>query len=166
MESQAKSVVTLPAQKEPETYTTIPVETVLDVNYLSLTKMRQWDYPIYQEFQYDEIPDSDIQAALQDPVLENIDPTKDWEDDIFLLKADIPDDKKHSFRVASLVVDYRKKGQFDPIELDSFSMDCGFCIPNGHHRIRAYQFMKIDKVPFALNGGLDELEDLVELAGC
>lgn len=142
------------------------INIVSDVNYLYLNKLSLWDYPIWTNFQYDEISDEDIYSALQDLNLANVDPNLDWEDDMWLLEYDIPENKKHSYRVASLVKEYRKNGKFNNIiELDTFAMDCGFCIPNGHHRIRAYQFLGIDAVPFGLNGDLDELEELVKCAG-
>ena len=37
--------------------------------------------------------------------------------------------------------------------------------PNGHHRIRALQFLGVNIVPFELGGPVKPLEQLLQLAG-
>lgn len=140
-----------------------------EVNYLSLSKMRTWEGAFIQCFQYDDVMDEQIAKALAD--LDNINavnPDIDWEDDAFLAHHEgIPDNEKHAYRVAAIVKTLQDEPCFKhPIEFDTYSNgQCGFCVPNGHHRVRAADFLKIDVVPFSLNGDLNMIDELVELAG-
>lgn len=137
-----------------------------EVNFLSLEKMRTWDYPVFRAFQYDDVSDEQISAALKDiESIKLVDPLIDWEDDDYLSKNNIIEENlKHAYRVASIVLSIKDKGILSAIEIDTYSCNkCGFCIPNGHHRIRAFEFMGIDVVPFSLNGECDIIEDLCAL---
>jgi hypothetical protein len=74
---------------------------------------------------------------------------------------------KHAYRVAALVRAFRAGERMHrTISVDTFTNgQCSSCICNGHHRIRALQFMGVPAGPFGLSGLLDELEGLVLLAG-
>lgn len=139
-----------------------------DINYLSIKRMRDWDAPIFRSFQYDDITDEQINSALVDlDNLGQVNPKIDWQDDMFLFKHEnIDNEMTHAYRIAALVMELKDNPVFDwPIEFDTFSIEqCGFCIPNGHHRIRAAEFLGIDVVPFSLNGHLDLIDELIALA--
>jgi hypothetical protein len=138
-------------------------------NWLNFEKLREWDFPAYVGFAYDWITDDDIRAALADEAhLDHVDPAIDWEDDRWLAACtDIAATMKHAYRVASLVRAFRAGDRMHrTISVDTFTNGrCTGCIGNGHHRIRALQFLGVPAGPFGLSGLLDELEKLVLLAG-
>ncbi|KWU26275.1 hypothetical protein [Burkholderia cenocepacia] len=138
-------------------------------NWLTFEKIRDWDFPVYSGFAYDWLSDDDIQAALADgPRLINVDPQIDWEDDRWLSACTtIPEERKHAYRVAALVRAFSAGEKMHrTINLDTFTNGrCTNCIANGHHRIRALQFLGVSVGPFGLSGLVDELERLVSIAG-
>lgn len=140
-------------------------------NWIEFSKLTQWcdDMGIVSGFQYDAISNSDIDAAIKDTEnLKMVDPLCDWEDDQWLRdQTSIPEDQKHAYRVAAMVAEILSGGCIkNAIELDTFSMqNCCSCIPNGHHRIRAMQYLGMTSGPFSLSGHLDLLEELVQIGG-
>lgn len=137
-------------------------------NWLTLSKICEWEGAIHPGFQYDSITDSEITSALNDDYNSEIDPNLDWENDSELyFNESIPEEFKHSYRVAALVRDFRNGNLMHrSIELDTYVMGtCRSCVPNGHHRIRALQYLGLLSAPFGLSGHVDILEDLVAIAG-
>lgn len=137
-------------------------------NWLTLTDVRAWDFSGLPFFQYDSITDAQIERALGDLAhLEQVDCSLDWEDDEWLAGClAIPDEDKHAYRVAALVRQLRAGIPMrEPVLLDTFLQGrCGCCIGNGHHRLRALEFLGVPAAPFGLAGDLDPLEDLVRMA--
>ena len=138
-------------------------------NWLNLKKLEDWEFPMFQGFQYDHIEDATIASALADfENLAQVDPLLDWEDDHWLSEnQNIPDEHKHAYRVAALVHQFQHGHPMQHgISLDTFLANkCCSCIPNGHHRIRALQFLGVNIVPFELGGSVKTLEQLLQLAG-
>lgn len=138
-------------------------------NWLKLDKIEQWDYLFLLGFQYDSVTDAAIEAALLDfEQLAQVDPNLDWEDDVWLSRnTNIDDSNKHAYRVAALVHAMCTGHPIEnAIELDTYNVSrCLSCIGNGHHRIRAIQYLNIPAAPFSLSGHVDPLEELVTLAG-
>lgn len=138
-------------------------------NWLDLNKLQEWPDIVFLGYQYDEIADTDIEAALVDvATLTQVNPSIDWEDDRWLSRTRaVPQHLKHAYRIAALVKTFREGGRMhDAIELDTYCMvQCRSSIPNGHHRIRALQFLKHDCAPFSLSGSVELLERLVAVAG-
>ncbi len=135
-------------------------------NFLKFAAFDEWDHSLIQGFQYDSISDADIDVALLDfEKVSLINSSLDWEDDAYLMQTcDIPESQKHAYRVAAIVHSIRRHGISSAIELDTYSSgQCCSCVPNGHHRVRALQYLGIDYGPFDLSGSLDALEDLVRL---
>jgi len=101
-----------------------------DANFLSLSKMRTWTFPIFNTFQYDKISDNEIAAAIED--IENINlvnPLIDWEDDQFLTKnVRISDSIKHAYRVAAIALSIKEVDILSAISLNTaHSIRCGSC---------------------------------------
>lgn len=138
-------------------------------NWLSFEQLSRWDALVLLGFQYDAVTDADIAAALSDTsTIQHIDTRIDWEDDAWLDNfPGIPDDKKHGYRVAALVAELQAGGQLQQaIELDTFCIGrCCSGVANGHHRVRALQYLGFPVAPFSLGGHLDLLERLVKKAG-
>lgn len=139
-------------------------------NWLQFERLKEWPFALFSGFQYDQVSDEQITTALGDArLLGFVDTSKDWEDDHWLRNCpDIPEERKHAYRIAGLVRDFRA-GQLmsRAIHLDTFTAPyCGCCVCDGHHRIRALQYLGFLSGPFALSGLLLPLEDLVALAGC
>lgn len=138
-------------------------------NWLAINKIENWDFSVLLGFQYDDIPDEHIEDALNDSkLLPLVDAKKDWEDDHFLAETpQIPDARKHAYRVAAIIDSIRRGERIShAIELSTFANgNCVSCVTNGHHRIRAFQFLGLTAAPFSLDGMVDELERLVTVAG-
>ncbi len=141
------------------------MKRVLQTNWLDIRLMRDWPYPAWQGFQYDYIEDIQIAEALADDRIVNVNASLDWEADHWLMESDIAEDKKHSYRVAAIILALMNGGYLSKIELDTYALNCCSCVPNGHHRVRALEYLKCRVAPFGLQGTLDELEQLVELSG-
>lgn len=138
-------------------------------NWLQFDRIAHWDALALTGFAYDHIPDTAIEAALADPRLPAVNADLDWEDDRWLAACpDIPDDQKHAYRVAALVRQFQSGRPLQSaIWLDTFCLSyCQSGVSNGHHRIRALQYLDCPAGPFVLSGYCDALEDLVRLAGC
>ncbi len=140
-------------------------------NWLNFEKLKEWDAVVFQAFQYDAISDGAIELALADVErLRQVDTNQDWEDDAWLRDAahGIPDEQKHAYRVAALVHAFRNgQPMRDAIHLDTGNLgQCGCGVGNGHHRIRALQFLGLKAGPFDLSGYVSMLERLVAKAGC
>jgi hypothetical protein len=138
-------------------------------NWLNFEKVKTWSVTPLPFFQYDPIPDELIAQALADTaVLAQVDTQIDWEDDRWLRQCrDVPDEHKHAYRVAALVKELLTGSRLrHAIMMDTFLLgQCGCGIGNGHHRIRALQYLGVPCGPFGLSGYLDPLEDLVRTAG-
>jgi len=138
-------------------------------NWLTFENVKAWRATPQPFFQYDSIPDEHISAALTNlAVLSRVDTRLEWEDDRWLRACRaVPDEHKHAYRVAALVRELRDGGALQqPIMLDTFLLgQCGCAIGNGHHRIRALQYLGVPCGPFSLSGYLAPLEELVRLAG-
>lgn len=138
-------------------------------NWLYLDKIEGREFSLIMGFQYDSVSDAQILRALGDPqVLCQVSPALDWEDDEWLAESTaVACDDKHAYRVAALVALLQEGGTLtQPIELDTFLAGrCANGIGNGHHRIRALQYLGVPVAPFSLSGALDMLEDLVKGAG-
>lgn len=131
--------------------------------------MQDWDFPFHRGFQYDDITDEHIAAALVDvDNLACVLPDIEWQCDGWLERNQtIPAGRKHAYRVAALVHAFRGENVLkNGISLDTFCVSqCCSCVPDGHHRIRALQYLGFPAGPFWLGGHVEPLEDLVRLAG-
>jgi hypothetical protein len=138
-------------------------------NWLDFSSIANWDWVCISGFQYDSVTDDEISRALaQSEIIDNVDPNIDFEDDEWLADTDrISDDQKHAFRVAALVAMIRRGGKLrEPIILDTFNVrQCCSCVANGHHRVRALQYLGYAAGPFSLSGTVSLLKELVAVAG-
>lgn len=139
-------------------------------NWLVFEQVKAWDAAVLPLFQYDGVTDEAIAAALSDEAnLSHVNPSIDWEDDHWLQACTtIPVEHKHAYRVAALVRAFQAGSSMSrPIYLDTFLLgQCGCGVGDGHHRIRALQFLGVPAGPFALSGYTTLLNELVRTAGC
>jgi hypothetical protein len=138
-------------------------------NWLTLSKIEQWKHLVFLGFQYDDVTDDEIFAALNDQSrLACVDCHVEWQDDGWLAgEATIPNERKHAYRVASIVRALDSGNVLlKAISLDTFSAGrCRSAVGDGHHRIRALQYLGLDCAPFSLGGVISQLNELVRLAG-
>jgi hypothetical protein len=137
-----------------------------DVNLIPFEALAQWKYPFIQGFQYDDITDSLIDQALFSTIVDKVNIDIEHEDDKFLLKANYPEEYKHALRIAAIVKHLHRGGKLNkPIEIDTFWINtCCSCIGDGHHRLRALQYVKADCFVASLSGEIQELDKLIELS--
>ena len=138
-------------------------------NWLNFNMVSELHGDCYPGYQYDSISDAVIADALVDTqVINNIDTGIDWQDDRWLsVLTTVPESRKHAYRVAALVRELQLGGKLkSAISLDTFSnVHCCNSISDGHHRVRALQYLDMASGPFSLSGELDVLEDMVAIAG-
>lgn len=138
-------------------------------NWLKFKKIEDWETLTLLGFQYDSITDEQIGRAIGDlETLKDVDTSIDWEDDRWLSRCTtVPEDQKHTYRIAALVNAFTSSSPMQKsITLDTFSDgQCCSCVTNGHHRVRALQYLGMEQGPFNLNGIVDQLENLVSIAG-
>jgi len=138
-------------------------------HWLNFEKIQDFDFIIYKGFQYDDITDADILKALAaSDALSKVDTNCDWEFDTCFRKTDETSlMQNHAYRIAALVLELNSGGKIkNRIEIDSFAMQsCCSCVNNGHHRIRALQYLGLKSGPFSLSGDLDVMDELVVIAG-
>ena len=143
---------------------TIKAKFINEVDMIGFEKIYNWDCLLFTGFQYDDISDKMIEEALLYNKFDKIDISKGWEDDDFL-EADtsISDDIKHAIRVAALVMHIRDGGGVNPVNLDTFTMNvCRSCISDGHHRIRALQYLGYTHFPAYCSGEVKLLKCLID----
>lgn len=123
----------------------------------------EWDYSYFEGFQYDWITDKEITEALTHPVLEKLDITIEHEADYDSLH-DIPVRDYHILRVAVLVNYLHEHVLVKSIGIDTiYQNKCCSCIGDGHHRIRALQYLKAAQILCDLQGCVSELDKLLDL---
>lgn len=132
---------------------------------LSFQALERWEYPLHREFSYDYIGDSEIEAALASPELDAFQLSKSWVDrtDNHSTGADNP---IHPLIIAKLVSEFRKGGNAHPIRIEAaedIRSECGFCVPDGHHRLRALQFLGRSSFEATLDGDEIALKQLLDL---
>jgi len=126
-------------------------------------QMASWKFPAWTGYQYDSISDELINEALNHPDIKHIDINIDWEDDKFLQDHNMREEMKHPMRIAKLVIHFRNSGAVYPVSIDTYARNyCKSCVSNGHHRIRALQFMGYDSFPAYCAGVVDVIEELLQ----
>lgn len=133
-----------------------------EAEYVLFSTFQNIDF-LFNGFQYDSITDEDIKYCLNLDFLDKINIDIDWEDDYFLYNTNIvPESLKHAVRIAK-IVQCILNGNFlmNPVSFDTFSeYNCLSCINNGHHRIRALQFLGYEGFPVTLSGELDFIDSI------
>lgn len=132
-----------------------------DLCWIDLKRLEEWDWPERAGFAYDEIKDEEIIAYLvSDKSQLDVDISIEWQDDKESLKRN---EWKtfHAKRIAALVREMTEGKPIKPVELDTFAnVRCPSCIVDGHHRIRALQYLGFEKIPAYCSGLVEELEFL------
>lgn len=117
-------------------------------------------------FAYDCISDNEIEVLLSED-LNIVDINLGWESDLnFSRNKSVPDDKKHAMRIAKIVSGILD-GSFicEPVHFDTeAALTSSSFIVDGHHRIRALQFLGFDGFPVVCSGDVKIIDSLN--AGC
>ena len=145
-----------------------------DVQWVCFHKIARWGYPYIQSFAYDWISNKYIDRMNNHPLLLKTDLSKDWQDDIF----DITDPSLfppdyiqyptirmdyHPLRVRAIIEHLINRGWIAPITLDTYSnRSCPNCISDGHHRIRALQYLGYTHFPAYCSGLINEIERIID----
>jgi hypothetical protein len=131
--------------------------------FVKFKDLLNWDFITLKGFQYDSVTNNDIALCLNNPDLNKINISLDWEDDQYLFNAKhIENNLKHAMRIAALIVEFNKPdSSIEPVDIDTVSVNqCLSAITNGHHRIRALQYLGYNGFPSYLSGYCSMLEEL------
>lgn len=137
-----------------------------DIEYISFKKIKSWDK--YCGFVYDYITDEQIDIAMEfltdyPDIKNDIDISVNFLDDTFINK--IKDTQSlifaHSCRI-SMLVEIAKHQQLDPVLFDT---ECSVTdvysgVTDGHHRIRALQYLKREVFPASCAGYVNTIDSL------
>lgn len=144
-------------------------------NWLDVNKYKRWikRKGLPPVFIYDDVTDEEIEAALLDvEVLAKSDVSMDWQDaydwDNEPENNIAYGQKWQTYRIAALVKMFRDEGEkfIKAIDIDTFYKNHNACfVEDGHHRIRALQYLKIFVMPFCMSGHEDLLEEIINFAG-
>lgn len=128
--------------------------------------LERWEYPRIKVCTYAYIADADIEAALRRPDLASFELADSWSalTDNHSTREDNP---IHPLNIAKLVSKLRLGSVAPPVTIlveEDIREKCGYCISDGHHRLRAFQFLRRPAFS-ALLGGDDQaaLKRLMDL---
>ena len=114
--------------------------------------------PYFYGFAYDYISDEEIEESFQYIQFVNIE--IEWQDDYELSNnKNIPDKLKHAIRVAKLVDIIRNNKGIDAVSFDTYSKGLSF-ISDGHHRIRALQYLQYEYFPASIAGTISLIQKI------
>src|SRR3989338_1563086 len=141
--------------------------------WLSFELFKNWEY--YNGYAYDEISDDDITFVLKDPhqrqIVDNFNLKRGWQSELYEGK-----EETHVHRIAKLtqVIGIYGINSQDFINIYvsfygkvfgniySRVFNCPSLICDGHHRIRALQYLGYDSFPVILSGYHDDETKFIE----
>lgn len=130
---------------------------------ISFNTLERWSYPAIKSIQYDYISDQDISQELKNDTLESFELGESWASltNNYSTRADNP---IHVRVVAKLVQYLRVGAQFPPITIIAerdIQERCGYCVIDGHHRLRALKYQKLDVFSVKVRGEDDAVRELL-----
>lgn len=132
----------------------VKVSTYVDncTEFIEFADLASWEIPQVPGFMYSNVSSALITKAFNHPDLKYVKSMDvPYEQDTFLVNHPVfSEKKKHAMRIAKIVDSLYEGALFPPVILD-ISADsmhkCHTCMPVGHHRVRALQYMNELKVP-------------------
>ena len=122
---------------------------------IDFAKLESWSYPNIKSYQYDFISDSDIERAIETRGSEHpVIATNGWSEltENLSTKEDNPFHIEH---VANLVKFIKLGNELDPITIiaeEDIRNQSGFCISDGHHRVRAFKYLGVKSINAIVRG--------------
>jgi hypothetical protein len=122
---------------------------------IEFAKLESWTYPNIKSYQYDFILDSDIDQAIE--ILGNKAPiiSNDGWPGLTENHSTKEDNPFHIEHVANLVNFIKLGNDLDPITIiaeEDIRNQSGFCISDGHHRVRAYKYLRVESINAIVRG--------------
>ena len=135
------------------------------IEFISFKKIEKWDK--YSGFVYDFITDEQIEFSTEIlkryPAIKNkLNIGVNWLDDPYMeVVNDLELFTLHAWRI-SLLIDIAKKEQLTPVVFDTISnvVNVYSGVLDGHHRIRALQYLNRPVFPGYCSGYADEIDSI------
>lgn len=121
----------------------------LGYSWVSFEKFQQTDW--FQGFAYDEISDKEIDNAEPDPNIH-----QEWQD----LYENQNWNEFHARRIKALAQIIQNGQKIDPVIIDIGGLERSGII-DGHHRIRALQYLNFKVFPVCLQGLTSEIKKIM-----
>jgi hypothetical protein len=130
---------------------------------ISFEALEAWSYPNVRHYTYSYISDEEVSSLLDDDSLAYSELDESWHlsTDNYSPKADNP---IHPRRIAKLLFCLRAGEGFPPVKIvaeDDARDSFGFCITEGHHRLRALQYEMILNFAALVCGCEEAIEELL-----
>ena len=129
---------------------------------LTIDALERWSVPELRSHVYRYLTDDQIRRSV-------------GEDDLSAVNLDAwwameggndstgPGNPIHLPRIAKLVLAIRNGALVVPLKIDADESQCCYCVTDGHHRIRALQYLKRNSFPAQLRGNGEALIELRQL---
>lgn len=128
--------------------------------YITFLQLESWDYPKRKVYQYAFVSDKEISKAIASGSVENHDLGIEWYciNDNTSTRKDNP---IHIERIAKIVIELRAGTEFEPININAENYEtCGYCVTDGHHRLRAYKYLNYKGFKAIFSGDKQAIEKL------
>lgn len=127
---------------------------------ITFDALEAWSYPVHRTYTYDYISDDSIKAILaQVDALERFQLADSW-GELTENYTTGPDNPVHPWVVAKLVSKIGRGAEVTAIQIiaePDIRERCGFCVTDGHHRLRALQFLGQRYFTARMTGELSDL---------
>ena len=96
-------------------------------------------------------------------LLSKVDIERDWQDDTLFDDSSMDFEFVHALRIAVLILSIERGNGVKPVFLDTMvGGDCCSCIFDGHHRIRALQYLGYTHFPVSCSGEVRLINQIVD----
>lgn len=109
---------------------------------IDFSDLERWSFPKEKHYQYDFVQDSELERLIKSGGLDGFQINSCWSTltDNYSTGADNP---VHAMIVAKLVTLFESGNKQHPVRIKAETDSCcGYCITDGHHRIRALKYLK------------------------
>jgi hypothetical protein len=132
---------------------------------VSFQALERWDYPCIKACTYAYVDDTDIEAALRAPDLAAFELAASWSA-LTSNHSTRQDNPIHPRIIAKLVLELRQGSIAPPVTIiaeQDIRKRCGYCVSDGHHRLRAFQFLQLPTFSAVCRGEQAAVQRLFDL---
>jgi len=134
------------------------------IDIVSFTQLSRWKHPIIRGYAYSYITNKMIEQARFHPYFSMVNVQKEHEDDNSGNNFYISMEIWHAIRIAKLAECISFEGLKKAIIIDTMTnANAIMCIPDGHHRIRAMQYLGHTAFYAGISGFCKDIEQLLRI---
>lgn len=128
---------------------------------LSFEALESWSYPRIRQYQYSFITDKQIKNELKSKSIDHFQLADSWHK-LTDNSSTLSDNPIHLKIIAKMVIIF-SKGKVVPAVniLAEDDISSGYCVIDGHHRLRTMQYLGWRKFEAVLNGRPEAIDELI-----